>query len=328
MSRLFSHRFAVVAAETILVSACYGSTSDSDGQDADSQMDDNNDGGEAGDGGDGDDGGEVDAIVPPPGMLYVPAGLVLLGSASSTCPYDEPLHEAYLAAFYIDRFETTNAEYAACIDSGACAPPLYDDGSSTRSDYLRNAAFSNHPVISLDWERADFYCRWAGKRLPTEAEWEKAARGGCETGGASSACENDLDTRSWPWGDVLPDCAHGNVATDCVGDTDAVGSHPLDSSPYGALDMGGNAMEFVADWFVPDYYSWSPAADPAGPTEEEAFGRCPPPGGDLVDACRVIRGHGFGGTLTDAAQLPLSCRFFFPSGVLPASGVRCAMDVP
>jgi len=256
----------------------------------------------------------------PPGMALVPAGPALMGEVVGTCGGTVPMHEVYLDAFWIDVFETTNAEYSGCLDAGGCSP-LATESSWTREDYFRAPEFAEFPVVAARWDDAAAYCAWRGKRLPTEAEWEKAARGGCEVGGDPTLCEPDQDARRYPWGDALPDCDHGNSLSRCIGDTAPVDSFPADVSPYGVRSMGGNVAEWVNDWFDPDYYSRSPRDNPLGPTYEEAVGLCPTPGAHV---CHVGRGAMFGSDALGPGGMSVTCRRTLWNDV--GDGIRCAAD--
>ncbi len=182
-------------------------------------------------------------------LMCVPAGDYLMGSKAMDAiayPNEVPQHTVYLDAFWMDVHEVTNAMYAKCVQSGLCLEPI------ERISQYRDAQFEDFPVV-VPWEQARSYCSWAGRRLPAEAEWEKAGRG---------------DTKNiYPWGDLI-DCSHANYSG-CAGDPVAVGSYPDAASPYGMLDMAGNVWEWVSDWYSEGYYRESPRKDPGGPETGE-----------------------------------------------------------
>jgi formylglycine-generating enzyme required for sulfatase activity len=179
-------------------------------------------------------------------QVYVPAGSFQMGSDSGNSD-EKPVHTVTLDAFWVDQTEVTNKMYALCVGAGECPPPS-STKSYTLDSYYGNAQYDNYPVIYVSWNNAKAYCEWAGRRLPTEAEWEKAARG--------------TDGRIYPWGDAAPESTMLNFN---VGDTTEVGKYPNGASPYGALDMAGNVWEWVNDWYGESYYSNSPSENPQGP---------------------------------------------------------------
>lgn len=187
-------------------------------------------------------------------MLYVPLGHVMIGcnnAVDSRCWENElPYHDVGLDAFFIDKFEVTVEQFRECVEAGVCARPK---GSDARKNCnWGRPDRDDHPVNCVDWYQAAEYCKWAGKRLPSEAEWEKAARG--ETGGR------------YPWGNQRATCEFAIMGDGCgEKHTWPVGSKPGGASPYGAMDMAGNVWEWTADWYDENYYKISPGVNPKGP---------------------------------------------------------------
>ena len=192
---------------------------------------------------------EISTIIPKDAatMVFVPAGEFMMGSNSYED--EKPIHKIYLDAFWIDKTEVKNGMYDKCVQAGMCNAPA-SIGSAKREYYYGNPEFYDYPVIFILWNDAYAYCAWVNRRLPTEAEWEKAARG--------------IDGRPYTWGIASPSNSLLNYNS-VIGDTTEVGKYPDGLSPYGALDMAGNVWEWVADWYDPSYYSVSPFSNPLGP---------------------------------------------------------------
>lgn len=180
-------------------------------------------------------------------ILYVPGGSFEMGSTELT--YAKPVRTVDVDGFYIDKYEVTNGQYRRCVSEGACQFGGANT-SNTRERYYDNPVYTNHPVINLNWYEARDYCKWVGGDLPTEAQWEKAARG--------------TDGRRYPWGDFEPNKSKANYNQN-EGDTMPVGSYSQNVSPYGAMDMAGNVWEWTLDWYA-DSYSPDDTDNPTGPT--------------------------------------------------------------
>ncbi|MGI5986358.1 MAG: SUMF1/EgtB/PvdO family nonheme iron enzyme [Oscillospiraceae bacterium] len=181
-------------------------------------------------------------------MVYVPEGTFTMGSNDGYND-ERPVREVYLDAYWIDKYEVTNAQYALCVEAKACDGPI-GENSYTRVGYYSDSQYANYPVVSVDWRRANAYCKWVGGSLPTEAQWEKAARG--------------PDGNKYPWGNESPTCSKANYSGCGMGDTTEVGSYPEGASVYGAMDMAGNVWEWVNDWYGP--YAANQSNNPIGPS--------------------------------------------------------------
>ena len=220
-------------------------------------------------------------------MVYVPAGEFEMGSESGVSD-EKPVHTVYLDAYRIDKYEVSNAQYAKCVAAGDCTKPMYTN-SSTRSNYFGNPEYDHYPVTNVSWHQANTYCQWAGGDLPTEAQWEKAARG--------------TDGRTYPWGNESPTCQLTNFnngtyenPAHCKGDTSLVSDSESGASPYGALNMAANVSEWVRDWYGP--YQSGDTQNPEGPSSGTARVIR---GGSWFSYYRVIRAtYRVGGNPADA----------------------------
>ena len=231
-------------------------------------------------------------IAHPEGMVLIPAGEFLMGAEDGQQDA-RPLHRVYVSSYWIDQYEVTNAQYRQCIEGGACTLPK---DRQTFEDHQR----AQLPVTNITWNQARSFCQWLGKRLPTEAEWEKAARG--------------TDGRRYPWGNDGEAWKHRmsnrNLAAGTA-EVDLVGRRAATASPYGVYDLIGSVSEWVKDWYAEDFYQVSPPRDPQGP---------------LRGSFRVLRG----GEWNDkSANFQASYRGWDDVTYWgPTLGVRCAEDVP
>lgn len=238
--------------------------------------------------------------------VWIPDGSFWMGCNSThdlNCNSDElPQHRVGLAAHAIDRHEVTVAEYGACVAARACTLP---DPQGGELDNYTMTGGDKHPINYADWTQAAAFCAWKSRRLCTEAEWERAARGGCETLGDD--CRSGM--RVYPWGESPPGCDLAN-SVGCGDRTWEVGSTPAGSSPYGVEDMSGDVWEWLSDWYAPDYYAVTGLDDPRG--SERGQVRC-------------ARGGSFANSVTN---LRSSVRFYdWPEAVWDDLGIRCCRSL-
>ena len=220
-------------------------------------------------------------------LVAVPAGAFIMGRNSS----DNPEHEVTLSDFWIYSTKATNSQYQLCVGAGECDPPDLENNPN----YMKFENL-NKPVTGVDWSQAQAYCSFVHGRLPTEAEWEKTARG--------------PEGNIYPWGDGSPICDLLNFNL-CVGQTTIVTDYPQGKSYYDALDMAGNAYEWVADWYDPFYYRSGPAQDPPGP---------------VVGEKRSVRSSAYN---SSPERTPSAVRWALaPSLTSHDLGFRCVVDDP
>lgn len=224
-------------------------------------------------------------------MVFIPAGEFMMGSNDGNND-EKPVHRVYVDGFWMDKYEVTNAAYGEFVRAKGHRAPSGSSGWNTWGRSGPPSGMENHPVVNVSWEDARAYCAWAGKRLPSEAEWEKAARGGKEG-------------QKYPWGNSISsrDANYGQN----VGSTTPVGSYPANG--YGLYDMSGNVWEWVSDWYDANYYSKSPSRNPTG---------------SISGTYRVLRG----GSWSDHPDLVrVACRIrSSPVSRLDRFGFRCARN--
>jgi formylglycine-generating enzyme required for sulfatase activity len=243
-------------------------------------------------------------------QVYVPEGTFRMGGMDArSAPDERPAHDVTLHGYWVDQLEVTNAMYILCVKAGVCKPPV-DFKSQRRPEYFNNPEFNDYPVVYVTWGQAKSYCEWAGRRLPTEAEWERAARGD--------------DWRTFPWGEDKADGLRANYNM-LVGDTSRVGTYPLGASPFGVLDMAGNVAEWTNDYYSAAYYAnLTETFNPLGP-ETSASLRRVVRGGSLGDAEINIRVPKRSSVLaSDLQAAPDSTAYV--GEFSPRIGFRCVAD--
>ena len=239
----------------------------------------------------------------PEGMVRVGGGSFRLGNPRGARD-ERPARRVVVSAFLLGQTEVSIADFIRCVDNGACDLSQVTTHAQRPACTLGKPGFERYPVDCVSWEGAKAFCAWQGARLPTEAEWELAARG--------------RKGRLYPWGSEVPNCARCGVGGHSCGPSRAaVGSRPEGASPEDVQDLCGNVMEWVADWYAAGAYREAARRDPVGPTE---------------GARRVVRGgvRGRRGWLDTAAPADLesSVRWALsPDSREPGVGFRCARDV-
>ncbi|MCB0100453.1 MAG: formylglycine-generating enzyme family protein [Anaerolineales bacterium] len=238
-------------------------------------------------------------------MMFVPEGVFKLGDSNLQSDDNQPIHEVNIPAYYIDKYEVTNAQYQACVNAGVCRPPEYSSFFEQAEVYFGNPIYDSYPVVFVNWYDAQTFCQWRGARLPSEAEWEKAARG---------------DTRLYPWGSTFSPSAVNGCDKNCprwdvkldrddgYAFTAPVGSFSNGLSPYGLEDMAGNVSEWTSSLLI--NYPYNPT-DGREDTQSQDN--------------RVIRG-GSWESPTDYSLRSANRGWATPIGGYDSVGFRCARN--
>jgi formylglycine-generating enzyme required for sulfatase activity len=250
-------------------------------------------------------------------QVFIPEGMFMRGGLDANASANEmPATKITMRGFWMDKLEVTNGMYLLCVQAGVCNLPHYGEQtlfkSATREKYFNNPEFNDYPVVYVTWGDADSYCKWAGRRLPTEAEWEYSARGAFPS----------LST--FPWGDQEPDSSYANFNY-YAGDTARVGSYPAGISPFGILDLSGNVAEWVNDFYDVNYYSQGVVLNPGGPIARSALFSRVVRGGHYGDDWKNIRVSKRASQMgPDPSQPVGSDRWYGDSS--PTTGFRCSSD--
>ena len=237
-------------------------------------------------------------------MAFIPPGEFIMGNEEGALD-EQPARKVSLKGYFMDKYETTFAQFYAFVTATGHRKPRLAGYLAVDSTQLHSFMKPSHPVVGVSWYDAMAYCDWKGKRLSTEAEWEKAVKG--------------ADQRKWPWGnEERADNSNLVGAGDGFLYTSPVGALKQDQSPYGVYDMAGNAMEWVSDWYQEDYYRIASGSDPKGPERGEF--KMGPEGGDF----KVIRGASWNDSIKRAQT---TIRFkTHPTYRDVTIGFRCAKD--
>ena len=220
-------------------------------------------------------------------LVYVPAGSFTMGYGG-----DAPVHNVSLDGYWIQQTEVTNRMYEQCVKAGVCSSPNQELGGPV----FTNPSYASNPVVGVTWDQAQAYCSWTQGSLPTEAQWEKAARGS--------------NGNTYPWGEAAPSCDLLNFAN-CYGRTTNVDAYNSGKSPFGIFDMAGNVFEWVFDWYDAAYYGQSPADNPTGPASGQYRG---------------VRGSSF--ETVDTQAVSAIRRFNEPGDSGRDIGFRCVVQNP